>query len=151
MYFSSMTAPDRTSCGWLRIPYCDMVGRLYAIFLTHLTLQHPITTSSTPWKSSSWEILHKYSRLTPRTYGHFCLQNPLVLSQGGCTAGDALAECARCSWRLLRALIIDYICSEAFSFWPLKTTRTSLVTLYYRYLSICSFACSFCHVTVELL
>ncbi|GFT07689.1 HTH_48 domain-containing protein [Trichonephila clavipes] len=39
----------RMSRGWPGIQYSDFVGRLWAILLTHLTLNHQITTSSIPW------------------------------------------------------------------------------------------------------
>lgn len=53
-----------------------VVRRSYAILLTHLTLHHPITTTTTPEQSSSLEIF------APRSHGHVASQSLSFTARG---------------------------------------------------------------------
>ncbi|GFT82807.1 uncharacterized protein NPIL_485031 [Nephila pilipes] len=59
VYSSFMITPDRISRGRSGTPYSDLVGKLSAILATHLTIHHPITTSSTSWTIIFVENFHQ--------------------------------------------------------------------------------------------
>ena len=128
VYSSCMTTPGRMSREWPGIPYSDLVGRLCAILLTHLTLLHQITTSSTPWTIIFMENPSPMKQTCGKNLRTSLRPIPRVLPQGDCTARDTLAQGAGCQWSLLWGLTIGYSFCKSFSVGPLKTARTLLVT-----------------------